>query len=148
MAVPVADRGRDLLPPTQNEDEVFVLPTMGGADAFLRFLSDELMPWMDGRYRTRPYAVLVGHSAGGLFAIHALTTRPDLFDAYIAISPALRRDDQRMVAQAETFFENTSELNADLYMTMANEGGAALEVCEWRAYSTNMPRRDFAGAFD
>ena len=29
----------------------------------------------------------IGHSLGGLFALHALVTRPDTFDAYIAISP-------------------------------------------------------------
>ena len=32
---------------------------------------------------------VIGHSLGGLFAMHALTTRPDLFNAIIAVSPSL-----------------------------------------------------------
>ena len=31
---------------------------------FLRFLSDELQPWVEGHYRTQPFSVLVGHSLG------------------------------------------------------------------------------------
>ena len=84
------------------------------------------MPWVESRYRTRAYSVLVGHSYGGLFALHALVTRPDVFDAYIAISPSLHWNNQALVATAETVFESTPELTADLYMTMGNEGGAAL----------------------
>ena len=41
-------------------------PTAGGADEFLRFLSDELIPWVEGQYRTASFRVLVGHSLGGL----------------------------------------------------------------------------------
>ncbi len=102
------------------------MPTHGGADNFVRFLSDELMPWVESRYRTRPYSILVGHSYGGLFAVHTLLTRPDLFDAYLAISPSLDWNNQALIAEAETFFEETPELFADLYMTIGNEGGAML----------------------
>lgn len=71
VAVPNGtDRTRDLSPPTQDENEARDLPTHGGADSFLRFLNDELMPWVENRYRTRPYSILVGHSLGGLFAVH------------------------------------------------------------------------------
>jgi predicted alpha/beta superfamily hydrolase len=52
---------------------------------------------IDRTYRSRPYRVLVGHSLGGLFAVYALMTRPDVFQGYIAISPALWWDDQSLV---------------------------------------------------
>ncbi len=127
VAVPNgADRTRDLTPSSQEEVELRSMPTHGGADNFVRFLSDELMPWVESRYRTRPYSILVGHSYGGLFAVHTLLTRPDLFDAYLAISPSLDWNNQALVAEAETFFEATPELFADLYMTIGNEGGAML----------------------
>lgn len=126
VAIPNTDRGRDLTPPSAQEFDREHFPTHGGADAFLRFISDELMPWVDSEYRTRPHSTLIGHSFGGLFAIHALLTRPDVFDAYIAISPSLQWDDQRLALEAASVFENTPELTADLYMTVGNEGRALL----------------------
>ena len=115
------NRSLNLTPPAEGQDA-----GISGANDFLRFLTDELIPWVDERYRTRQHTILVGHSQGGLFALHALMTQPDVFDSYIAISPMLNWDDQAMVAKAETFFENTPELTADLYMAMGNETGAGL----------------------
>ena len=126
VAIPNTDRTRDLSPVSSTEEAALNLPTHGGADNFLRFLRDELKPWVDQHYRTRPHSILVGHSLGGLFAIHALITQPEVFDAYIAISPSLQWDEQRLVAAADEFFENTEDLAADLYMTVGNEGGALL----------------------
>ena len=126
VAIPNTDRSRDLTPPSEQELDREHFPTHGGADAFLRFISGELMPWVDSQYRTRPHSTLIGHSFGGLFAIHALLTRPDVFDAYIAISPSLQWDDQRLALEAASVFENTPELTADLYMTVGNEGRALL----------------------
>ncbi len=126
VAIANTDRIRDLSPPSQQEDEIARNPTHGGADTFLRFISEELAPWVERNYRTIPHRVLIGHSRGGLFAIHTLVTDPTVFDSYIAISPNLDWNDQRLVAEAEAFFENTPELNARLYMTAGNEGGALL----------------------
>ena len=88
------DRTRDLTPQTEKKEEKE--GSSGGADTFLKFISDELIPWVDKNYRTQSYRLLTGHSFGGL------------------------------VAQADTFFEGTEHLNKDLYMTMGNEGGAML----------------------
>lgn len=60
----------------------------GGAERFLTFVSDELLPYLDQHFRTAPLRVLVGHSLGGLFAIYALDRRPDLFSGYVVMEPA------------------------------------------------------------
>ena len=126
VAIPNTNRPRDLTPPSQAELDVRFFPTRGGADAFLRFLSEELAPWVERNYRTRPYRILVGHSFGGLFAIHALTTRPEAFNAYIVIDPSLHWNNQALVSQCERLFSTRRELEADLYMTATAEGGAAM----------------------
>jgi len=126
VAIANTDRDRDLSTPSQQEIEIARNPTHGGTDNFLRFLRDELAPWVDENYRTIPHRVLIGHSSGGSFAIYALITDPTVFDSYIAISPNLDWNDQRLVADAEAFFEKTPELAARLYMTVGNEGGALL----------------------
>jgi predicted alpha/beta superfamily hydrolase len=122
------ERIRDLTPPTQVETENRFLPRNGGADTFLQFLSGELIPYVDTHYRTRPYKVLVGHSAGGLFAIYALASSPTLFNAYIVIDPMLSWNNQAAVTKLEAVFKDTKDLSSDLYITATDEGGPALSA--------------------
>jgi predicted alpha/beta superfamily hydrolase len=122
------ERIRDLTPPTQVETENRFLPKNGGADTFLRFISSELIPYVDAHYRTRPYKVLVGHSAGGLFAIYTLASNPTLFNAYIAIDPTLSWNDDATVKKLAAVFKETRDLSSDLYITATDEGGLALSA--------------------
>lgn len=126
VAINNTDRTRDLTPPSQEPMDQQFMPTHGGADNFQQFFAEDLIPWVEQNYRTHPYRVLIGHSFGGLFAIHTLTTRADLFNAYIAISPSLQWNAQRLVEQAEQFFSETPELPVSLYMTVGDEGGQLL----------------------
>jgi len=120
------DRTRDLTPThadIKNPDgTVTAFPTSGGADRFLEFIQTELIPEIEKRYRTAPYRIFAGHSFGGLFAIHALITRPNLFNAYIAVSPSLQWDDGRTLHQAQQFFSTHAELKKALFVSLANEG--------------------------
>ena len=117
-------RTRDLTPPTSETQD---WPRAGGADNMLAFIKNELIPHIDGKFRTHPYKLLIGHSFGGLFALHTFIHQPKLFNAYIAISPSLWWDEQELVQkQSETFFTSNSELTGHLYMTMGNEGDQML----------------------
>ena len=120
------DRVRDLTPThadLKNPDgTVNAFPTSGGADRFLDFIQTELMPEIEKRYRTAPYRIFAGHSLGGLLAIHALISRPDLFNAYIAVSPSLQWDDGHTLHKAQKFFANHGEVKKALFFSLANEG--------------------------
>lgn len=122
------DRARDMTP-TQPATGFGGAPwtgPAGGADKFLSFIADELLPTIDRTYRTRPYRVLIGHSLGGLFGLYALLNRPEVFNGYLLISPSLWWDDQVLVRAAQPFFAAHQDLHADLYMTMGSEGQAML----------------------
>lgn len=57
-------------------------------DVFLRFFLEELIPLIDGDYRTNPAdRGIVGHSYGGDFALYALFHSPETFQRIIAGSP-------------------------------------------------------------
>src|ERR1035437_7488943 len=112
-----AKRTHDLTPPSAAEMDTRFSPGNGGAEAFLSFIGDELIPYVDKTYRTRPYRLLAGHSFGGLFGIYALTKKPKLFSGYIAADPSLYWNNQAVAAQAESFFSHTGSLQADFYMT-------------------------------
>lgn len=94
VSVPNVDRNRDLTPCTTGASDC-------GADKFLRFLQQDLMPWVEKEYRTESFRTLVGHSRGGQFAFYTLLNRPELFNAYVAISPALWINDAAIFQNAE-----------------------------------------------
>lgn len=128
VAIPnTSDRTRDLTPPIEVDMKAAEnMTTAGGADNMLAFLKNELIPHIDQTYHTAPYKILTGHSFGGLFAVHTLLTEPDLFDAYISISPSMWWDEQNLVAKADTFLSSNPNLDCFFYMTMGNEGGTML----------------------
>ncbi|WP_047856715.1 alpha/beta hydrolase [Archangium gephyra] len=117
------DRVRDFTPPPLKTERIGdgrllseASPTAGGADRFLRFLTEELVPDMDARYRTQPYRVLVGHSLGGLFAVHALVHKPESFHAYLAIEPSLHWNSGELARRAPEVFSHLSAPARGLYV--------------------------------
>lgn len=122
------NRVRDLTPTRGHlrrpDGSVQEFPASGGGDKFLDFIQTELMPEIEKRYQTQPYRIFAGHSLGGLMAIYALITRPDLFNAYIAASPALQWDDGHTFHQAEAFFGRTPELRKALFFSISTERDA------------------------
>lgn len=66
------------------------IPQSGNGPSFLRFIKNELVPFVDSRYRTtKTERALMGNSLGGLFALYALFTEPGLFNRYVVSSPTL-----------------------------------------------------------
>lgn len=124
VAVPnTKDRDHDLTPTPSKTERVptgqlltEVMPTAGGADTFLRFFNEELIPTVDARYRTQPYRVLMGHSFGGLFAMHTLVNRPESFNAYVAISPSLQWNSGELARQAPEAFSRLTAPGRVLYL--------------------------------
>ncbi|KZN50036.1 alpha/beta hydrolase-fold protein [Pseudoalteromonas luteoviolacea] len=53
-----------------------------GADDYLNFLKNELIPLIDKHYRTNSFKALIGMSPTASFAMHSLITEPELFNAH------------------------------------------------------------------
>lgn len=81
------------------------------ADNFIDFIDTALRPWVQGS--AFPNAefdrdALYGHSFGGLFVLYALVARPDLFDTFLASSPALFWNDDYVFNHTEFLAPLTS----------------------------------------
>lgn len=121
------DRTRDLTPTHADVTEdgrTTPAPTSGGADRFLDFFEKELVPWTDATYRTAPFRVLAGYSAGGLFALHAMRERPALFQAIVASSPWLVWDEGRELKALRPFLGTDAAKARALFFSLGNEGPA------------------------
>jgi len=92
------NRTRDLIPTHslvgQDGQENPAFAETGGGEKFLQFIHDELIPHIDESYRTLPFRILMGHSTGGLLALHDLVGDRNGFQAHIAIDPSLWWDDR------------------------------------------------------
>lgn len=67
-----------------------VEPAMGGAGAFVRFMQEEVKPFIRAGYDVAgKHTTLFGSSMGGLLVVHAALSAPGSFDNFIAVSPAL-----------------------------------------------------------
>lgn len=123
VGIPNTDRTRDLTPSHPkviDSNSADFLKTSGGGAKFLEFIETELIPYIESNYPTHPYRVLVGHSFGGIAAINAMYTRPDIFDAYIAIDPSLWWDQGLLLKKADTIFNTKKFENKYFYLAQAN----------------------------
>jgi predicted alpha/beta superfamily hydrolase len=127
------NRAANLSPPLPSPASTSIPndPTTPNADKFLGFISDELIPEIDRGYRTRPYRVLIGHSSGGLFVLYSLLQRPDVFNGYVAISPAIDPEYETLIDAMPAFLSSHKDLRADVFVAIGNEQGRML-ANTWR----------------
>ena len=90
--------------------------TTGGADNFLKFISDELIPFIDSKYRTNSYRTFVGYSFTGLSILHALFTIPETFDSYLVIDFSAWWDNEVTLKNAKFFFNKRLTEYKDIFI--------------------------------
>ena len=98
-----------------------------GADQSIRFLKEELIPFVEKNYRTNAFRTLYGHSVGGLFTMYTLFNNPGLFTAYIAGSPWFQTNDQYWLKNIEKMAKERTLDGKFLFMTVG-KGEAQLTI--------------------
>ncbi len=135
------ERRRDLTGPTRVAKDREIAPRVGGSAAFRKFIRDELMPQIRAQYRTSDETAVIGESLAGLFVLETFFVEPDLFDAYISISPSLWWNDRQLVRQASPWLRARPDLRKTLYLTSADESDiiSGLELLK-RTFEAGAPR--------
>ncbi|MRT16569.1 hypothetical protein F3C99_06325 [Vitellibacter sp. q18] len=95
----------------------------GNAEEVANFIAQELILYVNKNYKAADYKILGGHSVGGIFVINTAITHPDLFDNYIAISPALWWAKNAMEDVMKKTWGQTKSTTANVYVSLANEEG-------------------------
>lgn len=90
----------------------------GGADNFLLFLKEELVPFINKKYPTNiGNNILYGTSWGGLFAIYTYLHEPTLFKSYLTVEPVLKWDNGYLNQIALEKLENMNGTKNTLWIS-------------------------------
>lgn len=121
-------RARDYVPTNINS----------GADLYLKFMKDELFPFIEANYRSDENRTLMGCSLGGLFTLYTLFTHTNMFTGYIAASPALNGN--RLSSHEKAFSEKQLDNPKRVYMTV---GDVESSRSEFEAFASLMKDRSY-----
>ncbi|PTX43469.1 hypothetical protein C8P64_1997 [Christiangramia gaetbulicola] len=122
IAIENVDRERDF---TVTKIKTKRPNTMGGGRDFLSFIEKELIPFIDGNYRTESFRTLIGHSLGGLLTLNSYMDKNSVFDAFISIDPSIWWSEEMMNNKVDSI--SSISLNKKLYIATANQGEANYE---------------------
>jgi predicted alpha/beta superfamily hydrolase len=112
IGVPNKFRNRDFTPIAD-----VTVAGSGGADNFLKFLQEELIPTVEDKYRTLPYRVMIGHSLTGMYCFYTMLKKPDLFNSFVAVSPWVIYHNNFLVDFINKELPNHSSLKKEIYFT-------------------------------
>lgn len=126
------NRMRDLSPTLVEADlpmlDAETAKITGGNPNLFAFMEKELFPYIESKYKTESYRMLIGHSLGGLTVINALVNYTSLFNAYIAIDPSMWWDKNRFLEDCKPKLTKKKFMNMDLYLGIANTMDAGMKI--------------------
>ena len=138
-------RRRDYTP-TPNKDPKLTsdMPgraaAFGEAEAYRRFIADQVFPFIATNYRAdMSRKIFAGHSYGSLFGAYVLLTDPTMFSGYVLGSPSLWYDHYFLFKREREFAATIKDLAAKVYVGVgAFEGYAPKNRHGDTRYSTEV----------
>lgn len=116
-------RNNDLLPILETKSSLDIYGKYyGNADNFFNYVSTEIIPYVDSHYRTLNHKIAIGHSLSASFILTSFISNPSLFNNYIAISPNLAYDEDKLAKQLINFDYSKIDKPTSLFLSHANEG--------------------------
>lgn len=123
VGVQTKTRLYDLTRPADDPRYKAQFEEQGGSEAFLAFLTQQVIPYVEAHYPVSDRRALIGESLAGLFVMDTFLNAPSSFTDYIAVSPSLWWDDQAAGKAAPALLAQHDDTERRLYLTMADEGG-------------------------
>ena len=115
------DRTNDLSPVPLTTNQYIYGTKSGGGKLFLKFIKDEVIPFVNKDYKTSNEKILFGHSLGGLMSVYCLFMYPELFNNYIAVSPSLWWENEFMMQKADSLFKIKNYTNKNIFISDGTE---------------------------
>ena len=128
VGIATVDRRRDFTFPTTIEKDMKKYPTTGHSDAFIRFIENELQPFIEKKYHANKDRTIIGQSLGGLLATEILLKKPALFNNYIIISPSLWWNNGSLLQEATAVLSKNFFSHKQVYIGVGKEGLTPTEL--------------------
>jgi predicted alpha/beta superfamily hydrolase len=123
---------------------VETIPGSGGTGEFLRFIQEDLFPFINYNYRTNPVdRTIAGLSDGALFSLYVLFHASETFNRYVAFSPHSAWDDRVIFQYEDGFAKESAELPAKLFLAVGSlDRDFASDLSE---FHRRLEKRNYAG---
>lgn len=115
-------RGRDLTGYSETKEDEQYCPLTDGAKNFRVFITQELIPDINSKYRTSDKKAIIGESLAGLFVMETFMQHPEIFDFCIAIDPSIWWNDHYLVRKADELLRKFPDKKIKLWFA-----GSSLE---------------------
>ncbi|MFD0940332.1 alpha/beta hydrolase [Pedobacter boryungensis] len=116
------DRRRDFTYPTTIQKDKKDYPTTGSSAQFIKFLGEELQPFIANKFKINSSKTIIGQSLGGLLATEILIKNGNLFNNYIIVSPSLWWDNESLLKNADTLINNQKLKQTNVFILTGEEG--------------------------
>lgn len=107
-------RLRDMTP---DRDPLLRRSHAGRSAFFLRFIKEELMPFVKKNYRASPDAFYAGMAIGGVFGLYVLFHEPETFHGYLIASPSIWYDSSVLFKYEQEYARTHPDLPVRLYLS-------------------------------
>ena len=98
------------------------MPSYGGSERYIKFLREELMPYIESNFHGSKVSTIVGESLAGLLLTEILVKEKNLFDNYIIVSPSLWWGEERLIAEAKKLNLDGSKDSVRVYIGAPQRG--------------------------
>ncbi|OOQ57989.1 alpha/beta hydrolase [Mucilaginibacter pedocola] len=113
-------RSRDLNPET-------------GGPKFISFIEQEVIPFIQSKYRVNDNKALYGYSFGGMFTTMVLFQHPGLFDMVFIGAPGNEGND--LIPSAKKYFANHTDLNCRVFAGVGSyEHNNVKNIADFKTY--------------
>ncbi|MDB5284556.1 MAG: hypothetical protein JWO06_3631 [Bacteroidota bacterium] len=113
-------RSRDLNPAT-------------GAPKFISFIEQEVIPFIQSKYRVSDNKALYGYSYGGMFTTMVLFEHPNLFNMVFIGAPG--NGGNELIPSAKKYFTNNHDLNCRVFLGVGSfEHTTAKNIEDFKVY--------------
>lgn len=88
----------------------------GQASKFFLFMKEELIPYLNKKFKKQKSKIFMGHSFGGLLALYISMRENKLFDHYYAISPSVWANYKELIKIEKQYAVTNKNYNASISM--------------------------------
>ena len=87
--------------------------------SFIKFIKDELLPFVEGNYKTSPFLTIVGNGISANLLTHFLRDETPLFNSYVCLNPTFSPD---ITTHMQSFDLNKLSTIDNTYYFYMNDG--------------------------